>query len=78
VSSRNHEVLRVYLGDREFGSILIIGKLVAVLQNGNTIDTEFIAQINLEGVTEGRPKGKLYKVWGVSWHLDSLIFSEVG
>jgi hypothetical protein len=55
------------LGDRKFGSILIIGKLVAGLQNGNTVDTEFIAQINLEGVTEGRPKGKLYKVWGVSW-----------
>jgi hypothetical protein len=65
-ASRKHTVLSVYSASKDFSQILIIGNLVASLKNGNQVDTEFIAQIDLEGVGEGQPRGKLYKVWGVS------------
>lgn len=53
---------------------MLIGKLTAGLKNGNEVVTEFIAQIDLEGVASGEPKGTLYKVWGVSgFDVDLLV-----
>ncbi|PMD33510.1 hypothetical protein L207DRAFT_535531 [Hyaloscypha variabilis F] len=66
ITSRKHTVLRVYSASEDFSNILIIGNLVAGLNNGRQVDTEFIAQIDLEGVGEGKPRAKLYKVWGDS------------
>jgi len=66
VASRKHTVLSVYSASKDFSNILIVGNLIASLKNGNQVDTEFIAQIDLEGVGEGEPRATLYKVWGVS------------
>ncbi len=66
VASRKHTVLRVYSASKDFSNLLIVGNLRAGLQNGNQVDTEFVAQIDLEGVRQGEPRATLYKVWGVS------------
>ncbi|KAL2072004.1 hypothetical protein VTL71DRAFT_11347 [Oculimacula yallundae] len=64
IASRKHVVVCVYAGAKDFSSILIIGNLVAGLHNGNQIDVEFIAQVDLDGVVQERPRATLYKVWG--------------
>lgn len=55
----------MFSGKADYSDIILIGKLTAVLKNGNKVETEFIAQIQFEGDMETDPKGTLYKVWGV-------------
>ena len=68
----------MYSASEDFSNILIIGNLVAGLNNGRQVDTEFIAQIDLEGVGEGKPRAKLYKVWGVSGIAIPCFLSDTG
>ncbi len=59
-------MLQVFCGKADYSEIALIGKLTAVLKNGNQVVTEFIAQIKFEGDVQQSPEGVLYKVWGVS------------
>lgn len=68
----------MYSASEDFSNILIIGNLVAGLKNGKQVDTEFIAQIDLEEVREGKPRAKLYKVWGVSGIAIPCFLSDTG
>ncbi|OQU95839.1 hypothetical protein CLAIMM_02004 isoform 1 [Cladophialophora immunda] len=63
---RKHEVLQVFCGKADYSEIALIGKLTAVLKNGNQVVTEFIAQIKFAGDVQQSPEGVLYKVWGDS------------
>ncbi|KIW90895.1 uncharacterized protein Z519_08678 [Cladophialophora bantiana CBS 173.52] len=62
ISSRKHEVLQVYPGQKDYSDLMLIGRLTAGLKN--EVVTEFIAQIHFQGDTSKDPKGTLYKVWG--------------
>ncbi|EXJ63297.1 uncharacterized protein A1O5_11618 [Cladophialophora psammophila CBS 110553] len=64
ISSRKHEVLQVYPGQKDYSDLMLIGRLTAGLKNGNEVVTDFIAQIHFQGDTSKDPKGTLYKVWG--------------
>ena len=66
IISRKHDILQVFAGKADYSILIVIGQLTAGLKNGNEVCTEFIAQIELDGVTTQDPKGTLYKVWGVS------------
>jgi hypothetical protein len=66
ITSRRHEILRVFAGKSNYSELILIKKLIAGLKNRNEVVIEFIAQIELEGDTSKDPKGTLYKVWRVS------------
>ena len=66
ITSRRHEVIKVYASDAEGQDLMLIGKLVAAVGNGKEARIEFTARIVIEKTTIGL-RMKLYEVWAVSY-----------
>lgn len=64
ISSRKHEILKVYTCESEGLDLLAIGKLMAGLDNGRQAEVEFVARIEMEWTRIGL-RISSYQVWSV-------------
>ncbi|KAJ9636451.1 hypothetical protein H2204_005284 [Knufia peltigerae] len=63
LTSRRHEVLKVYTDSYEGDDLLLIGQLTAGFASGELKRGEFIARIRLSQSLSAMPRIKSYKVW---------------
>jgi hypothetical protein len=77
IISRWHEILRVYIGDDKGHDLMLIGKNLVTLKNGNEVLGEFAARfvVDDESVKNGDPRLKLSQVYAVSILNGSLLGS---
>lgn len=65
ITSRRHEVVKVYASDPEGLDLLLIGKLTAGLGSGKEAEVGFVARIIMQETAKGL-RMKRYEVWSVS------------
>lgn len=77
LTSRRHEVLKVYTDSYEGDDLLLIGQLTAGFASGELKRGEFIARIRLSQSLSAMPRIKSYKVWmvGCMMHVNAGFLS---
>ncbi|OAL22385.1 hypothetical protein AYO20_11210 [Fonsecaea nubica] len=66
ISSRRHEVLKVFSADLDGSDLLFIGNVAMGLRNGNSVAGEFTGRLRIENPTSSQPKLLLYQIWADS------------
>lgn len=70
ISTRRHQVLRVYVADTDASDLLFIASVTMGLRNGKQVEGEFAGRLLIADATGSNPRLRLYQVWGVcnsSW-----------
>ncbi|KIW82952.1 hypothetical protein Z517_02195 [Fonsecaea pedrosoi CBS 271.37] len=66
ISSRRHEVLKVFSADLDGSDLLFIGNVAMGLRNGQSVAGEFTGRLRIENPTSSQPKLLLYQIWADS------------
>lgn len=66
IKTRRHEVAKVFVCNQECDDLMLIGNLKMELKNGNDVEGQFIARVQVEGVDSTAPRMKFYTVWADS------------
>jgi hypothetical protein len=53
--------------------MMLIGSLKMELKNGNDVEGQFIARVQVEGVDSTAPRMKLYTVWADSAPMEKAM-----
>ncbi|KAH7161087.1 hypothetical protein EDB81DRAFT_333875 [Dactylonectria macrodidyma] len=64
ISMRKHEVLKVYVSDRNASDLLFTARVAMGLRNGKQVEGEFTGRLVISDPQTGSPKLCLYQVWG--------------
>ncbi|KAJ3547718.1 hypothetical protein NM208_g1351 [Fusarium decemcellulare] len=64
ITSRKHEVLKVYSGNSDSSDLLFVARVAMGLRNGVKVAGEFAGRLVIADSQTANPKLKLYQVWG--------------
>ncbi|KAH8701517.1 hypothetical protein BGW36DRAFT_423830 [Talaromyces proteolyticus] len=64
VTSRYHEIVKVYSATEDGSDLLMIGNAVLVLKNGKKVQGDFLGRARIERINTPDPRMSFFQAWG--------------
>jgi hypothetical protein len=76
VTSRYHEIVKVYSATDDGSDLLMIGNAILVLKNGKKVQGNFLARAVIEGIKTSDPRMNFFQAWGVSLLYPLMVIGD--